>query len=235
MMDADGIIFSVPIFEKGAAAIFRSLTDRFGPRMDRGNNLAATEIAKQTNGKAPDQRVFKEKVISYIGLGGSDWTTRIQCDFEMLSLIPMWKTINNEVFSWSKNVIMEDEKVTKIHQIGINLAKAAADIENAQYLGDEGVCPHCHSRNFYLNDDSTKAVCCLCGIVGEVKIKDGKVKFEFPQEQLEHAHNTMPGKFIHMNDIKNNEGALIETKKTEAYRERLNKYKEFIQPSSPKI
>ncbi|MEE0138093.1 NAD(P)H-dependent oxidoreductase [Fusobacterium ulcerans] len=235
MMEADGIIFSVPIFEKGAAAIFRSLTDRFGPRMDRGNNLAATEIAKQTNDKAPDQRVFKEKVISYIGLGGSDWTTRIQCDFEMLSLIPIWKTINNEVFSWSKNVIMEDEKVTRIHQIGINLAKAAADIENAQYLGDKGVCPHCHSRNFYLNDDSTKAVCCLCGIVGEVKIKDGKVKFEFPQEQLEHAHNTMPGKFIHMNDIKNNEGALIETKKTEAYRERLNKYKEFIQPSSPKI
>ena len=107
MMEADGIIFSVPIFEKGAAAIFRSLTDRFGPRMDRGNNLAATEIAKQTNDKAPDQRVFKEKVISYIGLGGSDWTTRIQCDFEMLSLIPIWKTINNEVFSWSKNVIMQ--------------------------------------------------------------------------------------------------------------------------------
>ena len=36
-----------------------------------------------------------------------------------------------------------------------------------------------------------------------------------------------------MNDIKNNEGALIETKKTEAYRERLNKYREFIQPSLP--
>lgn len=47
----DGIIFSIPIFEKGAATIFCSLTDRFGPRMDKGNNLTATEIAKKTNGK----------------------------------------------------------------------------------------------------------------------------------------------------------------------------------------
>ena len=30
MLDADGIIFTVPIFEKGAAGIFRTVVDRFG-------------------------------------------------------------------------------------------------------------------------------------------------------------------------------------------------------------
>lgn len=228
MLDADGIIFSVPIFEKGAAGVFRTLTDRFGPRMDRGNVLAATKIAEATGGTPPDQRIFKEKVVSYIGLGGSDWTTRIQCDFEMLSLIPIWKTVNNEVFPWSKNIIMEDEKIEKIHQIGIDLAKAATDIKNAEYLGDKGICPHCHSRNFYLNNDSSEAICCLCGITGEIKVIDGKIEFQFQEEQLEHAHNTMPGKFFHMDDIKNNEGVLVESKKTEKYKTRLNKYKEFI-------
>lgn len=233
MLDADGIIFSVPIFEKGAAAIFRTITDRFGPRMDRANNLVGTKISEEVNGKKPDPRVFKEKVISYMGIGGSDWATRIQCDFEMLSLIPIWKTIHNEVFEWSKGIIMEDEKVKKAHEIGVSLGKAAANIEDAEYLGDSGVCPHCHSRNFYLNDDATKATCCLCGIVGEIKVTEGKIKFEFPEEQLEHAHNTIPGKFIHANDIRENEGKLSAAQKSDEYKERLKKYKDFIQASRP--
>lgn len=232
MLDADGIIFSVPIFEKGAAGIFRTLVDRFGPRMDIGNNVVAKKIAEENGGKEPDPRNFKKKVISYIGIGGSDWVTRIQCDFEMLSMIPMWTTINNEVFPWSKNIIMEDDKVKRVHEIGKNLAQAALDIENAQYKGDMGLCPHCHSRNFYINNDGT-ASCCLCGIVGKMEMSDKGINFVFPEEQLKHAHNTMSGKFIHMDDIRRNESALIEAKKSPEYKERLDKYKEFIQPSVP--
>lgn len=232
MLDADGIIFSVPIFEKGAAGIFRTLVDRFGPRMDIGNNMVAKKIASENNGTEPDPRIFKKKVISYIGIGGSDWVTRIQCDFEMLSMIPMWTTINNEVFSWSKNIIMEDEKVKRVHEIGKNLAEAAKNIEKAEYKGDMGLCPHCHSRNFYINNDGT-ASCCLCGINGKLETTPEGIKFIFPEEQLEHAHNTISGKFIHMNDIKTNEGRLIETKKSDEYKKRLQMYKDFIETSKP--
>lgn len=232
MLDADGIIFSVPIFEKGAAGIFRTLVDRFGPRMDIGNNMVAKKIAEENGGKEPDPRNFKKKVISYIGIGGSDWVTRIQCDFEMLSMIPMWTTIDNEVFPWSKSIIMEDDKIKRVREIGKNLVQAAMDIENAEHKGDNGLCPHCHSRNFYINNDGT-ASCCLCGIVGKLEMKEGKMNFVFPKEQLKHAHNTLSGKFIHMDDIRRNESALIETKKSPEYKERLNKYKEFIQTSVP--
>ena len=45
-------------------------------------------------GKEPDPRHFKKKVISYISIGGSDWVTRAQCDCEMLSMTPMWTTID---------------------------------------------------------------------------------------------------------------------------------------------
>ncbi len=233
MFDADAIVFSVPIFEKGAAAIFRTLTDRFGPRTDKGMNIIATKIAEATGGKAPDQRALKEKAVSYMGIGGSDWSTRTKCDFEMLSMIPMWKTIDNEVFEWSKCIIMEDEKIQKAHEIGVNLAKAAADYEKAEYLGDKGICPHCHNREIYLNDDATKAICCLCGIQGEIKVVDGKVTFEFPEEMLAHSHNTLPGKFEHADDIKRNEGKLLEWKKTPEYKERLDKYKAFITATVP--
>lgn len=98
MFDADGIIVAVPIFEKGAAGIFHTVVDRFGPRMDYGNNVVAKKIAEETGGKEPDPRHFKKKVISYISIGGSDWVTRAQCDCEMLSMTPMWTTIDNEVF-----------------------------------------------------------------------------------------------------------------------------------------
>lgn len=233
MFEADAIVFTVPIFEKGAAAIFRTITDRFGPRMDKAMNVIGTKIAEASGGIAPDQRIFKDKVVSYMGIGGSDWSTRIHCDFEMLSLIPIWKTIDNEVFQWSKGIIMEDEKVNRAHEIGVNLARAAANMEEAKYLGDKGICPHCHNRNFYLNDDASKAICCLCGIEGEVKVEDGKVKFEFGEEQIAHAHNTMPGKFIHADDIKENEGKLIETKKSPEYKQRQENYKQFIMATMP--
>lgn len=233
MLDADGIVVSDPIFEKGASGLFRTMTDRFGPRMDRGNNMIACKIAEATGGQMPDPRILKDKVISYIGVGGSDWVTRVQCDHAMHALTPMWKVIDNHFFQWSKSIIMEDEKLAAARQIGRNIAEAAKDFEKAEYKGEQGVCPHCHSNNFFLSKDSTHAICCLCGIEGDVVIKDGKTTFEFPEEQLEHAHDTLSGKFIHGDDIKRNEGKLTEQKKSDEYKARVNKYKEFIQASVP--
>jgi multimeric flavodoxin WrbA len=233
MLDADGIVFATPVFVKGTPSIVRTLIDRFGPRMDRGSNIIATKIAEEKGGKIPDPRILKDKVVSYMGIGGSDWTTRIQCDHGLQAMTPMWKIIDNEVFSWSKGIIMEDEKVARVHQIGADLARAAEDIASATYKGEAGVCPHCHSRNFYLNDDSSEAICCLCGIVGEIKIVDGKVAFEFPEEQLKHAHDTISGKIIHVDDIQNNETGITESKKTDEFKARVKKYREFISASVP--
>ena len=233
MLDADGIVFTSPVFVKGTPGVFHTIIDRFGPRLDRGNNIIATKIAEEKNGKKPDPRILKDKVVSYMGIGGSDWTTRIQCDHALQALSPGWKIIDNEVFSWSKGIIMEDKKVSRAHQIGVNLAKAAKDIESARYQGDAGICPHCHSRNFYLNEQAGETICCLCGIKGELKISAGKVSFVFPESQIEHAHDTIPGKFLHMDDIKENEGALMEMRKSDAFKSRVANYKAFISASKP--
>ena len=148
-----------------------------------------------------------------MAIGGSDWDTRVQCDHAMQALTPMWKVIDNECFQWSKSIIMEDDKLKARPPDRRNIAEAAKDIEHAQYKGEEGVCPHCHSRNFFLSNDSTHAICCLCGIEGDIVIEDGKTKFVFPEEQLGHAHDTLPGKFIHGDDIKRNEGNWQNSKK----------------------
>lgn len=233
MLNADGIVFSSPIFEKGVPGIFQTITDRFGPRMDKGNNVVATKLAKENNTKAPDPRILEDKVISYMGIGGSDWVIRFECDAGMHALTPGWKVIDNEVFPWSTDIVVDDEKVARAYQIGVNIAKAAKDIENASYQGEEGVCPHCHSNNFYLDKDSNKAICCLCGIEGEIKIVDGKVEFDFPEEQLEHAHDTLPGKLKHVEDIGKTVEKAKELQHSDEYKKRIKNYKEFITASKP--
>ena len=233
MLDADGVVFATPVFVKGTPGVFHTIIDRFGPRMDRAHNIISTEIARKNNGTIPDPRILKDKVVSYMGIGGSDWTSRIQCDHSLHALSPMWKIIDNEVFAWSKGIIMDDEKVARAHQIGINLANAAKDIESAIYMGKAGICPHCHSRNFYLGDHAAEVICNSCGIKGELRIADGKISFEFPESQIEHAHDTISGKFFHADDIKENEGALMAARKSDEYKARVAKYKAFTTASKP--
>ena len=232
MLDADGIIFAVPIFEKGAPGIFHTIMDRFGPSTDRGILTAATEIAKQKGTTPPDQRWLKDKVVSYMGIGGSDWMTRVQCDCAMQAMSPKWIVIDNEVFMWSLGILEDDEKVARAHQLGINIANAAKDIEYAEYQGEPGLCPHCHSREFYFHP-SNVVECCLCGIRGKM-VPDGEgYRFEFPEEELEHAHDTMSGKFIHSDDIQRNNGHANEYRRTDDYKNKAQKYKDFITGSKP--
>lgn len=139
MYDADGILWSVPIFEKGATALFHILTDRFGLRMDRGNVTIADKIPWEKGGPRMDPRFLTGKVVSYMGVGGSDWMTRIQCDFGMRALPPMWKAIDTEVFSWSLDIVMSDASLDRAKEIGRNIVQAAKNPEQAEYHGPKGI------------------------------------------------------------------------------------------------
>jgi multimeric flavodoxin WrbA len=243
MYDADGIVWAVPIFEKCASGLFHTVMDRFGPRMDRGNNMIAQKIAEQ-GGKPIDPKYLQEKVVSFMGIGGSDWATRIQCDFSTQAMTPKWTVIDNQCFPWSLNIIMNDEAIAKAHQIGADLAKAAEKIANGtfvpghgifneDYKGPQGVCPYCHSNNFFLREDGT-AICCLCGTEGVMDRVDGKYVFTFDEEKwLPHAHDSISGKFIHGDDIQSNEAKTRATVQSEEAKARKKKYRDFIQSSKP--
>jgi hypothetical protein len=59
------------------------------------------------------------------------------------------------------------------------------------------------------------------------------IRFEFPEEQLGHAHDTLSGKFIHADDIKKTVAISMELKKSEDYKKRMENYKNFIKGSKP--
>ncbi len=169
MMDADGIVFAIPIFEKCASGLFHTIMDRFGPRMSRSHNVIATQMAQEQGTTPVDPRFIQDRVVSYMGIGGSDWTTQVQCDFAIHALTPKWTVIDNEAFQWSLGIMQDESKVERARQIGFNLAQAAKDIENAKYQGDSGVCPHCHSRSFFIKAANT-AICGICGLEGRLKL-----------------------------------------------------------------
>jgi NAD(P)H-dependent FMN reductase len=234
--DADGVVFVMPIFEKGLPGFFRAFQDRFaGPSHDIGMLTVAKSIHEKqglTSG-GPDPRAFKPRFATYIGIGGSDWATRMSADFNLFGMVQMWRVVDDLVFDWAKSLTMEDERVARIREAGRSIAKAAMDPESYRYLGDPGICANCHSRLMYLRDDAKTAECSVCGIVGELVIEDGTVKFVFAPEQMEHAHNLVPGKIKHVEDIGRNEGAFAAAKETDEYKRRAEAYKAFIRPSKP--
>ena len=139
---------------------------------------------------------------------------------------------------------MNDEAIARAHQIGLNLAEAAKKVANGtfeaphgimgeDYKGAQGVCPHCHSNNFFLQEDGT-SICCLCGIEGVMKNVDGRYVFEFDEAKcIPHAHDSISGKFIHGDDIQRNEGKARAALATEEAKARKAKYRDFIQSSKP--
>jgi len=232
---ADALLFVMPIFEKGMPAVMHLVQDRlFGPAHDPGPLTIAGKIAQKTGGPGPDMRRMVPKVMSYISIGGSDWVTRMAADMSLTAMSRGWQVIDNEVFPWSKSIIMNDESVARCHEIGANIAKAAEmGAEKAQYLGDPGVCPECKSRNFHVKPDPKDTLCTVCGLKGELKFVDGKMTFEIPEEDFAHSHFRMSGKLEHMDDMKRIETELIEHKKTDEFKKRVDKYKSYIEATKP--
>ena len=247
MIEADGILIVDPIFENGASGYFHNVLDRMGPGHDTGLMKMADEKLKAEGREGLNPRYFKQKPISFVGIGGSDWALRVQTDHAMLAMTPGWKIIDNDFFSWSKDVIMQDDKIERMKEIGRNLVEAAQYIidnhvmvpgsENLDlWKGKEGACPHCHGNAFYFYPGTDIAVCELCGLEGHIEIVDGTVKFKndpsiVPNGLPEHAHDILSGKAMHGEDIFENEGRLMNLNKDPQYKARKQAFTDIIAPT----
>lgn len=231
MAEADGVLIVDPIYESGASGLFHVLCDRMGPGHDMGMLMMADGKLKEQGKPGLDPKYLKKKVISFVGIGGSDWACRVETDHAMLAMSPAWTVIDNDFFSWSKDVIMQDDKVERMKEIGRNLVNAAKDIENAKWMGKPGACPHCNGNNFYIEPGTTHCTCELCGLEGTLEIKDGAFKFVFDPKDEHKAHDTLSGKKLHGDDIFENEGRLMNLFKDETFKARKKHYTEVVEPT----
>ena len=247
MIEADGILFVDPIYESGASGLFHIVTDRMGPGHDSGMMLGAHFGMLEKGGEGLNPRYFNQKPVSFVGIGGSDWAVRVETDHAMLAMSPGWKVVDNDFFSWCKDVIMQDDKIERMKEIGRNLVEAAKLIEESNneivarhgipvaenqesyWKGKEGACPFCQSNNFYIFPGTTHAVCELCGLEGTLEIVDGAFKFKndpsiVPNGLPEHMHNVISGKKAHGDDIFENEGRLMNLFKDPEFKARKEHY-----------
>ena len=238
MLEADGIILGSPIFEKGLPGIVECLSDRGGPshnlaRLESSLRIRAERGLTDEDLEGPDPRSWKTRHIVYISVGGSDWVKRVAADCELFGILPQYRTVDNIVFPWGKRTLLDDSRIERVHEAGVALAKAVADPDKAEYLGDPGICPNCHSRLMYLDDTAEYVTCLVCDIRGKLTSVDGKWKFSYTAEELERAHNRMSGLRIHAQETRENEMALLEAMKTPEYAARRDKYVDMFPCSRP--
>ena len=249
IIEADGVLIVDPIFESGGSGLFHVITDRMGPGHDTGMLLMLNGKLQEQGKEGLNPRLFRQKAISFVGIGGSDWAVRVETDHAMFAMSPGWKVVNNEFWSWCKDVIMHDDKIERMKEIANNLVDAAQYIidnnvmipgsdELDLWKGTEGACPHCHGNNFYIFPGTNHAVCELCGLEGHLEIVDGAMKLindpELgPNGQVWHCHDLLSGKKAHGDDIFENEGRLMNLFKDETFKARKAHYTAVCEPTTP--
>ena len=247
IIEADGVLMVDPIFESGGSGLFHVITDRMGPGHDTGMLLMLNGKLQEQGKEGLNPRLFQQKAISFVGIGGSDWAVRVETDHAMFAMSPGWKVVDNESWSWCKDVIMHDDKIERMKQIGRNLVEAAQYIidnhvmipgsdELDLWKGPEGACPHCHGNAFYVFPGTTHAVCELCGLEGHLEVVDGATKLindpELgPNGQIWHCHDLLSGKKAHGEDIFENEGRLMNLFKDETFKARKAHYTAVCEPT----
>ena len=249
IIDADGVLIVDPIFESGGTGLFHSITDRMGPGHDTGMLLMLDGKLKEQGKEGLNPRLFRQKAISFVGIGGSDWALRTETDHAMFAMSPGWKVVNNEYFSWCKDVIMQDDKIARMREIACNLVDAAQYIIDNNIMipgsedvdlwkGNEGGCPHCHGNNFYIFPGTNHAVCELCGLEGHLELIGGAMKLVNdenlgPVGQIWHCHDLISGKAAHGQDIFENEGRLMNLYKDPEFQARKAHYTAVCEPTPP--
>ncbi len=249
MIEADGVLVVDPIFESGGTGLFHSITDRMGPGHDTGMLLMLDGKLKEQGKEGLNPRLFQQKAISFVGIGGSGWACRTETDHAMLAMSPGWKIVNNEFWSWSKDVIMHDDKIERMKEIGRNLVEAAQFLMDNHVMvpgsedidlwkGVDGACPHCHGNNFYIFPGTNHAVCELCGLEGHLEVIDGAMKLVNdenlgPVGQIWHCHDLISGKAAHGKDIFENESRLMNLYKDPEFQARKAHYTAVCEPTTP--
>ena len=232
MQMADGLLFSVPARRRGAGSLIHLLIDR----LDGGENGRLPYWESDFGQNC--EEIFPEegpqgKPVAFLGTSGSEFPLRLRWDCALLAEVMMWRMIENRVFTRTECFSLEAEKIGYARMVGKTLAQAVQDPQQAAYIGDCGVCPHCHGRNFYLNEYALKAVCCTCGIEGKLEIEDGKVRFRYEEEQLDRAYDTRAGIAYYAREAKNYQMVASKMKDSYKYRQRLKFYQNFIQGLLP--
>ncbi len=238
ILECDGLIVGSPIYEKTPQGLLKVLNDRMGPSHDLAFRMIAKKIREEkgiTKGKGPDERSFKPRAASLIAVGGSEWTT-LALPLMQLFALPMNMAVVDQILcDWTglpAVVVLNDEMLARARKSGRHVAETLKKpIEEAEYIGPEGLCPVCHSNLVEIHTTSDPVLCAVCGVHGTLKTVEGKYVMEVTEAQRALSHTTLSGKFHHGDDLRNI--ALKPNPRMAEIPELIEKYKSYLTYSKP--
>jgi hypothetical protein len=210
-----------------------------GPSHDQAFRLGAKKMRAErgiTTGQGPDERAFKPRAASLIAVGGSEWDTLALPIMSLFALSMQIEVVDKILVNWvalPKVAALRDDLLERAHRSGRHVAETLKKpLEEAQYIGDPGLCPICHSKVVEARSGADYPVICgICGVRGTLSVVDGKVRFDVTDEDRVHSHLLLSGKFEHLEELVN-----VSLKPPDNMGElprKIKKYKEYLSYSKP--
>ena len=229
-LECDGYIMGSPVWALAPAGVVSDFRDRiFGPKAD----VAGWELYGSPDWVKGRTQYRPGALISVGGALTENWTS--------LGLATLYTT----TFSTQINVIdhmnvhavadpgealMREDYVLRAKYLGQNLAYAVKHPEcdwTKRYLGntpEREACPGCHNSLLIVKPGRDYVECAICGRRGKITISDGKMEFEWPEDNGDRL--TVAGKFQHMREIRYHTEKIYLPKK-ESIQEQYEYYKKL--------
>ncbi len=201
VLAADAIIVAAPVYVLEATGQLKNFIDRFGPAHDKAYMLFENELRKDTGGDELNPNCLKRHLVSYISVGGATTPHWVSYGLPSINLFGMSLNMKvvDQLDAFGAYVPPIQEKLLeKCDRMGRRIVQAL-DLKTSEitWESEEGTCPVCHCKEVTIYDGSTQVCCPICGIFGELKIVDGKIKIDFPKEEQDRSRLKFTGVLEH--------------------------------------
>jgi multimeric flavodoxin WrbA len=166
--ECDGLVFGSPCYIKEATAIVKQFIDRC---------FVLTSQPSRARGKPA------VIIMPYATRG---WTQYAFLQPNLL-LGQLGMSVIDRALVHTQGMseaIAHPEGLERVYGMGKALVTAVKTGDKT-YRGEPGVCPTCHDRLIRIHKDNETVECGTCGMTGSLSIEEGKIRVQFPEEQIE--------------------------------------------------
>lgn len=166
--ECDGLVFGSPCYIKEATAVVKQFIDRL---------FVLTSQPSRARGKPA------VIIMPYATRG---WTQYAFLQPNLL-LGQLGMSVIDRALVHTQGMseaIAHPEGLERVYDMGRELATAVKTGDKT-YRGEPGVCPICHDRLIRIHRDNETVECGTCGMTGSLSIEEGKIRVQFPEEQIE--------------------------------------------------